>query len=69
MRRDSATTLLQLAAAIREELGQIRQIVDAEALQVGDRHLLEHSIDAIGDDLDALSEAVSAILTDPTKWR
>ena len=67
MRPEAATTILQLTIAIREELREIRQVVDAEALQVSDRHLVEHSLAAIDDELDAMSEAVSAILGDPTK--
>lgn len=68
MKRESVERMLQLLAFMRTKLDELRQIADEEALQVGDRNLIDRQISAIGDEVEVLLRTLSDMLDDPTKF-
>ena len=59
--------VLQLVGTVRELLTQVRTIVDGEPLQVGDRNLIDHSLDAATKEIGTLSQTLSDMLSDPSR--
>ena len=67
MKRDGVLTVLQILTTARENVEEVKRIVDAEALQVGDRNVIDHAIATITGEMDMLTQTLRGILEDPTK--
>jgi hypothetical protein len=59
--------VLQLVGTVRQLLTQVRTVVDGESLQVGDRNLIDHSLDAATKEIGTLSQTLSDMLSDPSR--
>ena len=67
MKRETTVAVLQLVGTIREDLREVRTIVDHESLHVGDRNMIEHTLIAISTEIEALFQTLSDLLNDPTR--
>lgn len=60
-------TVLQVISAARQNIEEGKRIVDEDALQVGDRNIIDHAIATITSELEMLSRTFREMLEDPTK--
>lgn len=60
-------TVIQIVAAASQNTDEMKKIVDDEALQVGDRNIVDHAIATIASEIEMLSRTFRDILDDPTK--
>ena len=67
MERETVIALLQLVGRMCHDLDDVRRIIDAEALQVGDRNMIDHALTTITGEVEVLSRTLSDMLTDPSK--
>jgi len=67
MKRETVLAVLQLVSSMRESVEEAGHIVDEEALQVGDRNIIDHSLNTIGDEIEVLSRTFSDMLADPSR--
>lgn len=67
MKRDAIMTVIQIVAAASQNTDEMKKIVDDEALQVGDRNIVDHAIATIASEIEMLSRTFRDILDDPTK--
>ena len=67
MQRKTVTAILQSVGAIRRSVDEVRRRLDVEALQVGDRSMIERALDTINGEFDVLERTFSDMLADPTK--
>jgi hypothetical protein len=67
MKRDVVMTVLQVLATARQNVDEAKRIVDEEALQVGDRNIIDHAMATITSEMDILAQTLRDILEDPTK--
>lgn len=67
MRRETALALLEKASQVSDAVKEIRQVIDSEALQVGDRSMIEHSLSIVATEVEALASTLGGIIKDPTK--
>ena len=59
--------VLDVVRVMREGAEGLRRIVDAEALQVSDRNIIDHSVATISSEVEVLRRTLSDMLDDPTK--
>jgi hypothetical protein len=67
MKRETVMAALQLVGAMRGSLEETHRLVDAEALQVGDRNLIDGSLTTIENEIRVLSRTFEDMLNDETK--
>ena len=67
MKQDRVMVVLQVIAAARQNIEEAKRIVDDEALQVGDRNIIDHAIATITSEVDMLTRTFGDMLEDPTK--
>lgn len=67
MTREKVTGVLQIVEIAQQSIEEVRRIVDEEALQVGDRNILDHSIATITSELEIVRRTFGDMLEDPTK--
>jgi hypothetical protein len=67
MKRDAILTVLQIVATVRQNGEEMKKIVDDEALQVGDRNVVDHAIATLTNEIEMLSRTFRDMLEDPTK--
>jgi hypothetical protein len=67
MKRDAIETMLQLVATARQNADEMARIVSDEALQVGDRNVIEHALATIASEVEMLSRTFKDMVEDPTK--
>ena len=67
MKRETVMQVLDLVKVMREGADELRRIVDAEALQVGDRNVIDHSVATISSEVEVLRQTLSDMLVDHTK--
>jgi hypothetical protein len=67
MKRDTVMSVLQLVSATRATAGEALEVVRTDALQVGDRNVLEHALSSIGSELDTVAATLADMLLDPSR--
>lgn len=67
MNRDTILALLQLVETIWLNVEEAKRTVDGDALQVSDRHIIDHSIATIMSEVAVLARTFAGMLEDPTK--
>jgi hypothetical protein len=67
MKRDAVMMVLQIVATARQNVEEAKRFVDEEALQVGDRNIIDHAIATITSEMDILAQTLRDMLEDPTK--
>ena len=67
MKRDVVMAVLQTVATARQNVEETKRIVDEEALQVGDRNIIDHAIATIIGEMDVLAQTLKDMLEDVTK--
>lgn len=67
MKRDTVMGVLQLVSATRATADEALRVVRADALQVGDRNILENALSSIGSELNTVSATLADMLLDPSR--
>lgn len=67
MKRDAIEKMLQLVATTQRNADEMARIVGDEALQVGDRNVIDHAIATIANEVAMLSRTFKDMVEDPTK--
>lgn len=67
MNRENIQKMRELLESVRSAIDAVRHIVDEEALQVGDRNMMEREINVVRKGVDKLLHESAAMLADPTR--
>ena len=67
MQRATIMAILRSVSTIRHDVEVVRRKLDDEALQVGDRVMIDRTLHTIGSEFEVLDRTLSEMLTDPTK--
>ena len=67
MRRETAVAALRLVGSLRGHVEETRRLVDEEALQVGDRNLIDQTLTTIAGEIEVLARAFADMLADGSR--